>query len=114
MHFVLPNQDPPMKKLLLLTAAVALLTTSVVKAQTWPTRNVRCIVPFAAGATPDSIGSNGGIFAMSGRHIQPHLGGGDGEGREYLIPLFREETDTLPGRSPQPQALPPRAQGRRP
>ncbi|MDB5631648.1 MAG: transporter substrate-binding protein, partial [Tardiphaga sp.] len=45
-----------MKKLLLLTAAVALLTTSVVQAQTWPTRNVRCIVPFAAGSTPDSIG----------------------------------------------------------
>jgi tripartite-type tricarboxylate transporter receptor subunit TctC len=45
-----------MKKLLLLTAAVAMLTTSVVQAQTWPTRNVRIVVPFAPGSTPDSIG----------------------------------------------------------
>jgi tripartite-type tricarboxylate transporter receptor subunit TctC len=45
-----------MKKLLLLTAAVAVLTTSMVQAQTWPTRNVRIIVPFAAGSTPDSVG----------------------------------------------------------
>src|SRR5580693_4040860 len=50
-----------MKKLLLAIAAAALLTTSDVMAQTgmaeiWPTRNVRCIVPFAAGSTPDSVG----------------------------------------------------------
>jgi tripartite-type tricarboxylate transporter receptor subunit TctC len=45
-----------MKKLLLSIAAVALLATSSVMAQTWPTRNVRCIVPFAAGSTPDSVG----------------------------------------------------------
>ena len=45
-----------MKTLLLLTAAVAVLTTSMVQAQTWPTRNVRIIVPFAAGSTPDSVG----------------------------------------------------------
>jgi tripartite-type tricarboxylate transporter receptor subunit TctC len=45
-----------MKKLILLTAAVAILTTSVVQAQTWPTRNVRIIVPFAPGSTPDSMG----------------------------------------------------------
>jgi hypothetical protein len=83
-----------MKKLLLLTAAVALLTTSVVKAQTWPTRNVRCIVPFAAGSTPDSIGSNGGIFAMSVSHIQPHLVVGDVKARQSLIPRFRDESDT--------------------
>jgi tripartite-type tricarboxylate transporter receptor subunit TctC len=44
-----------MKKLLLLTA-IAMLTTSVVQAQTWPTRNVRIIVPFAPGSTPDSMG----------------------------------------------------------
>jgi tripartite-type tricarboxylate transporter receptor subunit TctC len=44
-----------MKKLLLLSAALALLATSLVNAQTWPTRSVRCIVPFAAGSTPDSI-----------------------------------------------------------
>jgi tripartite-type tricarboxylate transporter receptor subunit TctC len=50
-----------MKKLLLTIATVALLATSAVmaqtvRAQTWPTRNVRCIVPFAAGSTPDSVG----------------------------------------------------------
>jgi tripartite-type tricarboxylate transporter receptor subunit TctC len=45
-----------MKKLLLSIAAVVLLATSAVMAQTWPTRNVRCIVPFAAGSTPDSVG----------------------------------------------------------
>jgi tripartite-type tricarboxylate transporter receptor subunit TctC len=45
-----------MKKLLLLTAAIAMLTISVVQAQTWPTRNVRIIVPFAPGSTPDSVG----------------------------------------------------------
>jgi len=44
-----------MKKLLLLSAALALLATSLVNAQTWPMRSVRCIVPFAAGSTPDSI-----------------------------------------------------------
>ena len=45
-----------MKKLLLLTAAAAMLTASVAHAQTWPTRNVRIIVPFAPGSTPDSMG----------------------------------------------------------
>jgi tripartite-type tricarboxylate transporter receptor subunit TctC len=45
-----------MKQLPLLAALVAMLTTSVVEAQSWPTRNVRCIVPFAAGSTPDSLG----------------------------------------------------------
>jgi tripartite-type tricarboxylate transporter receptor subunit TctC len=45
-----------MKKLLLSIAAVTLLATSAVMAQTWPTRTVRCIVPFAAGSTPDSVG----------------------------------------------------------
>jgi tripartite-type tricarboxylate transporter receptor subunit TctC len=50
-----------MKKLLLAIAAVCWLATSAVTAQTgmaerWPTRNVRCIVPFAAGSTPDSVG----------------------------------------------------------
>jgi len=45
-----------MRKLVPWIAAVALLATPAVKAQTWPTRNVRCIVPFAAGSTPDSVG----------------------------------------------------------
>jgi len=45
-----------MKALHLLTAAVVVLTTTMVQAQTWPTRNVRFIVPFAAGSTPDSVG----------------------------------------------------------
>jgi tripartite-type tricarboxylate transporter receptor subunit TctC len=45
-----------MKKLLLPIAFFTLLATSPVTAQTWPTRNVRCIVPFAAGSTPDTVG----------------------------------------------------------
>jgi tripartite-type tricarboxylate transporter receptor subunit TctC len=45
-----------MKKLFLLTAAVVLFATGVAQAETWPSRNVRIIVPFAAGSTPDSIG----------------------------------------------------------
>jgi tripartite-type tricarboxylate transporter receptor subunit TctC len=49
-----------MKKLFSLTAAVAMLATGAIQAQTeaqiWPTRSVRIIVPFAPGSTPDSLG----------------------------------------------------------
>jgi tripartite-type tricarboxylate transporter receptor subunit TctC len=49
-----------MKKLVLSAVAVAMLATGAAKAQTgsqsWPTRTVRIIVPFAPGSTPDSLG----------------------------------------------------------
>src|ERR1700730_515843 len=47
-----------MRKLLLLTTAIAMLATSAAaaQAQIWPTRSVRIIVPFAPGSTPDSLG----------------------------------------------------------
>ena len=55
-----------MNKLHLAIAAGVLLATSAITAQkctaqtgmaqAWPTRNVRCIVPFAAGSTPDTVG----------------------------------------------------------
>ena len=44
-----------MKTLSLFAALVAMLTTSAAQAQTWPARAVRCIVPFAAGSTPDTL-----------------------------------------------------------
>lgn len=40
----------------LLALAVALALTTAAQAQNWPTRNIRIIVPFAAGSTPDSLG----------------------------------------------------------
>jgi tripartite-type tricarboxylate transporter receptor subunit TctC len=49
-----------MNKLVLSTAAIAMLATSAAAAQAqtqiWPTRSVRIIVPFAPGSTPDSLG----------------------------------------------------------
>jgi tripartite-type tricarboxylate transporter receptor subunit TctC len=55
-----------MNKLHLAIAAGVLLATTAITAQkctaqtgmaqAWPTRNVRCIVPFAAGSTPDTVG----------------------------------------------------------
>ncbi|MGA2057938.1 MAG: tripartite tricarboxylate transporter substrate binding protein [Bradyrhizobium sp.] len=55
-----------MNKLHLAIAAGVLLATSAITAQkctaqtgmaqAWPSRNVRCIVPFAAGSTPDTVG----------------------------------------------------------
>jgi tripartite-type tricarboxylate transporter receptor subunit TctC len=48
-----------MKKLALLTAVItslAIAAASHAQPQSWPTRSVRIIVPFAPGSTPDSIG----------------------------------------------------------
>jgi putative spermidine/putrescine transport system permease protein len=39
-------------------------------------------------------GSNGGIFAMSVNHVQPHLVVGDVKAGQSLIPRFRDESDT--------------------
>src|SRR6266478_5385026 len=39
-------------------------------------------------------GSNGGIFAMSVNHVQPHLVVGDVKAGQSLIPQFRDESDT--------------------
>jgi len=39
-------------------------------------------------------GSNGGIFAMSVSHVQPHLVVGDVKAGQSLIPRFRDESDT--------------------
>src|ERR1019366_10029053 len=47
-------------------------------------------------------GSNGGIFAMSVNHVQPHLVVGDVKAGQCLIPQFRDESDTWPGRSRPP------------
>lgn len=44
-----------MKKLLVLLFAIA-ATGGFAHAQSWPSRNVRVIVPFAPGSTPDSVG----------------------------------------------------------
>src|SRR5882757_1224496 len=45
-----------MKRLIWLGMAATLLSAGPVQAQNWPSRNVRIIVPFAPGSTPDSIG----------------------------------------------------------
>ncbi len=39
-------------------------------------------------------GRNGGIFALSVNHIQPHLVVGDVKAGQWLIPQFRDESDT--------------------
>jgi hypothetical protein len=39
-------------------------------------------------------GSNGGIFAMSVSHIQPHLVVSDVKAGQSLIPQFQDESDT--------------------
>lgn len=44
-----------MKKLLAVLLAI-MVTGGLAHAQSWPSRNVRVIVPFAPGSTPDSVG----------------------------------------------------------
>src|ERR1700681_2466893 len=56
----------------------------------------RIILDAVAGCPAEARlgGSNGGIFAMSVSHIQPHLVVGDVKARQSLIPQFRDESDT--------------------
>jgi tripartite-type tricarboxylate transporter receptor subunit TctC len=48
--------------------AAILLSAGPVQAQNWPSRNVRIVVPFAPGSTPDSIGR------ILGERLQAKLG----------------------------------------
>src|ERR1700687_5748815 len=66
----------------------------------------RCGSPAEAGLG----GSNGGIFAMSVNHVQPHLVVGDVKAGQYLIPQFRDESDACPGRSRPPDRTYPRGE----
>src|SRR5216683_344195 len=56
----------------------------------------RIIVDAVAGCPAEAGlgGSNGGIFAMSVNHVQPHLVVGDVKAGQSLIPQFRDESDT--------------------
>jgi tripartite-type tricarboxylate transporter receptor subunit TctC len=44
------------KKLSALLLAIILMSSGLAQAQSWPIKNVRLIVPFAPGSTPDSVG----------------------------------------------------------
>jgi hypothetical protein len=56
----------------------------------------RIILDAVAGCTAEAGlgGRNGGIFAMSVNHVQPHLMVGDVKAGQWLIPQFRDESDT--------------------
>src|SRR6266851_798048 len=56
----------------------------------------RIILDAVAGCPAEAGlgGSNGGIFAMSVSHIQPHLVVSDVKAGQSLIPQFRDESDT--------------------
>src|SRR5882757_4605963 len=56
----------------------------------------RIILDAVAGCPAETGfgGSNGGIFAMSVNHVQPHLVVGDVKAGQSLIPQFRDESDT--------------------
>ncbi len=45
-----------MKKALELAICLTLMANGTLRAETWPIRSVRIIVPFAPGSTPDSVG----------------------------------------------------------
>src|SRR6266851_657139 len=59
-------------------------------------RQPRIILDAVAGCPAEAGlgGSNGGIFAMSVSHIQPHLVVSDVKAGQSLIPQFRDESDT--------------------
>src|SRR4029077_14833139 len=59
-------------------------------------RQPRIILDAEAGcpAEPGLGGSNGGIFGLSVNHVQPHLVVGDVKAGQWLIPQFRDESDT--------------------
>src|SRR3981189_2732144 len=56
----------------------------------------RIILDAVAGCPAEAGlgGSNGGIFAMSVNHVQPHLVVGDVKAGQCLIPQIRDESDT--------------------
>jgi len=56
----------------------------------------RIILDAVAGCSAEAGlgGSNGGLFAMSVNHVQPHLVVGDVKAGQSLIPQFRDESDT--------------------
>src|ERR1700738_601904 len=69
----------------------------------------RIILDAVAGCSAEAGlgGSNGGIFAKSVNHVQPHLVVGDVKAGQYLIPQFRDESDACPGRSRPPDRTDP-------
>src|ERR1700682_126465 len=64
----------------------------------------RIILDAVAGCPAEAGlgGSNGGIFAMSVNHVQPHLVVGDVKAGQCLVPQNREGSSSWPGRSRPP------------